>query len=406
MDILDRRLLVVTGKGGVGKTTVASALAWQAASIGKRVLLCELDAKGDLLASLQGVSGRASAPLSFTPRELHPGLYAMVMDPEESLKEYLRIYLRLPLITRIGLLSNAFDFLANAAPGVREIVTIGKLAHEVRERHYDLVVVDATASGHIVGLLRAPQAINELVQAGLLRSQTAWILDILGDPKLTAVVAVATPEELPVSETAELFGNLASQTNVSVQTVVVNHVWPVPFTQIESLEFAALRSSFEEGSPVGGSNRQNATSMTAKTVTKSGPQTAKNAASNDSTDVTMNRSTVADKTPSNAALVRGVARSRLRGTAGGTGTGIGIGKGIGKGVGVRSLGNLGEREAKLLIRGVGLAEDLRTESLQHLASLRSIAGSVPMAFVAQLFGVGAGLPVTMAVAEMLAEELS
>jgi anion-transporting ArsA/GET3 family ATPase len=340
MDILDRRLLVVTGKGGVGKTTVASALAWQAASLGKRVLLCELDAKGDLLASLQGVSGRASAPLGFTPRELHPGLYAMVMDPEESLKEYLRIYLRLPLITRIGLLSNAFDFLANAAPGVREIVTIGKLAHEVRERHYDLVVVDATASGHIVGLLRAPQAINELVQAGLLRSQTAWILDILGDPKLTAVVAVATPEELPVSETAELFGNLASQTNVSVQTVVVNHVWPVPFTQVESLEFAALRASFDEVSRVGGSNRKDALRV-AQNMT-----------------------------------------------------------------GVDGLGDLGEREAKLLIRGVGLAEDLRTESLQHLASLRSIAGSVPIAFVAQLFGVGAGLPVTMAVAEMLSEELS
>jgi anion-transporting ArsA/GET3 family ATPase len=330
MDILDRRLLVVTGKGGVGKTTVASALAWHGASLGKRVLLCELDAKGDLLASLQGVSARASAPLSFAPREVHPRLHAMVMDPEESLKEYLRIYLRLPLVTRIGLLSNAFDFLANAAPGVREIVTIGKLAHEVRERHYDLVVVDATASGHIVGLLRAPQAINELVKAGLLRSQTAWILDILGDPKLTGVVAVATPEELPVSETAELFTNLASQTNVSVQTVVVNRVLPVPFTHAESLAFASLRH---------------------------------------------------------------------RGDSGGSGGSVISGP-------VRALTGLEDRESALLVRGVGLAEDLRTESLQHLAALRTIAGAVPVAFVAQLFGVSAGLPATMAVAEMLAEELS
>jgi anion-transporting ArsA/GET3 family ATPase len=327
MDILDRRLLVVTGKGGVGKTTVASALAWQAAALGKRVLLCELDAKGDLLASLQGVSARASAPLTFAPREVHPRLHAMVMDPEESLKEYLRIYLRLPLVTRIGLLSNAFDFLANAAPGVREIVTIGKLAHEVRERHYDIVVVDATASGHIVGLLRAPQAINELVKAGLLRSQTAWILDILGDPKLTGVVAVATPEELPVSETADLFANLASQTNVSVQTVVVNRVLPVPFTQAESLAFASLRER-------GGSVRSGSSSL------------------------------------------------------------------------VRGLMGLDDRESALLVRGVGLAEDLRTESLQHLAALRTLAGTVPVAFVAQLFGVSAGLPATMAVAGMLAEELS
>ena len=325
MEILNRRLLVVTGKGGVGKTTVASALAWQAASIGKNVLLCELDAKGDLLASLQGVSGRATAPLTFTPRELHPRLHAMVMEPEESLKEYLRIYLRLPLVTRIGLLSNAFDFLANAAPGVREIVTIGKLAHEVRERNYDLVVVDATASGHIVGLLRAPQAINELVQAGLLRSQTAWISEILGDPALTAVVAVATAEELPVSETAELFVNIATQTNVSVQAIVVNRVLPMPFTQAESVEFASLRVKASSGSSL---------------------------------------------------------------------------------VGV-TLGGVDERETELLLRGVGLAEDLRMESLGHLAALRTIGrnADVPVALVAQIFGVSTGLPATIAVAEMLAEEL-
>ncbi len=356
MEILNRRLLVVTGKGGVGKTTVASALAWQAAAIGKKVLLCELDAKGDLLASLQGVSGRASAPLSFAPREVRPGLHAMVMDPEESLKEYLRIYLRLPLVTRIGLLSNAFDFLANAAPGVREIVTIGKFAHEVRERHYDLVVVDATASGHIVGLLRAPQAINELVQAGLLRSQTAWILDILGDPVLTGVVAVATPEELPVSETAELFVNIASQTNLSVQAIVVNRVLPVPFTQAESGAFAALRARSSRGSSRSGLGSSG-----------SGGSGLGSSGSGSS----------------------GSSDSRSSGAA------------------VAALGGVDEREADMLIRGVGLAEDLRTESLKHLAALRTIGSNarVPVALVAQLFGVSPGLPATMAVAEMLAEEL-
>ena len=86
---------------------------------------------------------------------------------------------------RIGPLAKVFDFVATAAPGVHEILTVGKLCYEVRERHYDLVVVDASASGHIVGQLAAPQAINQLVQVGLIRQQTDWMLDILVDPATT-----------------------------------------------------------------------------------------------------------------------------------------------------------------------------------------------------------------------------
>ena len=108
------------------------------------------------------------------------------------------------MVGRIGPLAKAFDFVATAAPGVREILTVGKLCYEVRERHYDLVVVDAPATGHIVGQLAAPQAINNLVKVGLVRSQTDWMLDILSDPATTGLVAVATPEEMPVNETIEL----------------------------------------------------------------------------------------------------------------------------------------------------------------------------------------------------------
>ena len=135
LDLLDRRLLFVTGKGGVGKSTVAAGLALLAAERGKRTLVCEVDAKG-ALSDMFEVS-----TTDFTPREVQPRLFAMSMDTEESLKEYLSLQLKIPLVARIGPLARTFDFIANAAPGVKEILTVGKLCWEVRERHYDLVVV-------------------------------------------------------------------------------------------------------------------------------------------------------------------------------------------------------------------------------------------------------------------------
>ena len=94
-------------------------------------------------------------------------------------------------------MADALDFVATAAPGVREILTVGKLCYEVRERHFDLVVVDASATGHIVGNLAAPVAIDEIVRMGAIRQQTRWMLEILGDESQTGVVVVTTPEETP-----------------------------------------------------------------------------------------------------------------------------------------------------------------------------------------------------------------
>ncbi|MGH9018348.1 MAG: ArsA family ATPase [Acidimicrobiales bacterium] len=232
--LLDRRLVFVTGKGGVGKTTVATALALFASEHGRRTLLCEVDAKGDVAAFLE------AGPTSFTASEALPRLWAMSMDTEASLREYLRLNLRIPVVGRIGPLAKAFDFVATAAPGVREILTVGKLCYEVRERHYDLVVVDAPATGHIVGQLAAPQAINELVKVGLIRSQTDWMLDILSDSEQTAVAIVTTPEEMPVNETMELTGRIAADTTVELASVIVNRVLPELFGRREEEIFDQL----------------------------------------------------------------------------------------------------------------------------------------------------------------------
>lgn len=235
-DLLDRKLLFVTGKGGVGKSTVAASLGLLAAEQGKRTLVCEVDAKGNLADFYE------AGDTAFEPRELQPGLWVMSMNTEESLKEYLSLQLKIPLLARIGPLARTFDFIANAAPGVNEILTIGKLAWEVRERHYDLVVVDSVASGHIVGQLNAPLGINELVQVGVVRGQTRWMLDILEDPAQTGVVIVSAPEEMPVAETIELAARLDAETDVEVAAVVVNRVLPELFTEREEAVFEQLRT--------------------------------------------------------------------------------------------------------------------------------------------------------------------
>src|SRR5581483_6895948 len=164
------------------------------------------------------------------------------MDTEASLREYLKLNLRIPVVGRIGPLARAFDFVATAAPGVREILTVGKLCYEVRERHYDLVVVDAPATGHIIGQLAAPQAINDLVKVGLIRTQTDWMLDILSDPAQTGLVAVTTPEEMPVNETLELVERVKEETTVTLSAVVVNRVLPELFGQREEEIFEELRA--------------------------------------------------------------------------------------------------------------------------------------------------------------------
>src|SRR5581483_4183097 len=163
------------------------------------------------------------------------------MDTEASLREYLKLQLRISVVGRIGPLAKAFDFVATAAPGVREILTVGKLCYEVRERNYDLVVVDAPATGHIIGQLAAPQAINDLVKVGLIRGQTDWMLEILSDPAKTGLVAVTTPEEMPVNETLELTERVAAETTVQMSAVVVNRVLPELFTQREEEVFEQLR---------------------------------------------------------------------------------------------------------------------------------------------------------------------
>ena len=239
-DLLGRRLLFFTGKGGVGKSTVTAATALLAAEQGQRVLVVEADDKGAIPGNFEQPS------VGFEPREVYPGVCAMAMRTEDSLKEYLRLNLRVPVLGRLGPLARVLDFVATAAPGVKEILTVGKVCWEVRESiegraDWDLVVVDAAATGHIIGQLDAPRAIQELVSVGMVREQTDWMVELLSDRSVTSLNVVATPEEMPVNETIELVGRARAELLVPLGAVIVNRVLPELFAHADENTFEELR---------------------------------------------------------------------------------------------------------------------------------------------------------------------
>lgn len=218
--MLDHRLVIVSGKGGVGKSAVAGAVALLAQRRGLRVLIVAMEESGGLAAHL------GTRSLEFQPQEVRPGLHAMQMVRSEALLEYLSLQLRLPGMGRFGAVARAFDALATAAPAVREIVSIGKILWEVREERWDLVVVDAPPSGQIGSYLRAPTTISELVPTGRISSQAEWMRETLTSPEATQLVLVSLPEELPTVETLETIGWVSETGVVPPPLIIANRVIP------------------------------------------------------------------------------------------------------------------------------------------------------------------------------------
>lgn len=229
--LLDRHLVIVTGKGGTGKSSVSAALALAAQARGLRVLAAELS-EDEVLPRL--IAGQRE-PVGYAGRELRPGLRVMRIDPFSALAEYLGLQIRVPGLIERVLANRGFRQLMEASPGWRELITLGKVWHldSLREadgrRCWDLVVVDAPATGHGVAFLNVPRVVASAVRSGPLRRHAAAVEALLEDPARTLLLPVTLAEELPVRETLQLVARVQSEVGMAIDRIVVNALWPEPF---------------------------------------------------------------------------------------------------------------------------------------------------------------------------------
>jgi len=246
-DLFETRLLVVSGKGGVGKSTVAAALAMAATRSGRRTCLVEVEGRQTMSRLF------STTPWDFSEREFRPGLHGLSIDPEASLVEYLDMFYGAKRISKLVVGSTAVEFATTAAPGIKDVLLIGKVKELERRRRadgrfaYDLIIVDAPPTGRIVNFLRAPEAATELVNVGPIRSQAQSVVEMLLEPARTHLQLVTLLEEMPVTETVESVAALR-RLGCTVGPLLVNRVLPERFDDLgrkaltDDLEPADLRT--------------------------------------------------------------------------------------------------------------------------------------------------------------------
>jgi anion-transporting ArsA/GET3 family ATPase len=244
--LLDRRLIVVTGKGGVGKTTIAGALGLAAARRGARTLVLDTTGASARLRSLfagQDVSREADG----APVRLTESLWSASIDPEEALLQWMQsLGGRVP--ARMLASRASFQYFAAAAPGGRELVCMVKicdLAGLTGTRGYDLVVLDAPATGHALAMLSSPRTFASIARVGPVAAQAQRVQEILEDPALSGYLAVAQASEMAVSETLDLQRELSEQLGVQLVDVIVNATMHRRFTGEELERIASLRGQVE-----------------------------------------------------------------------------------------------------------------------------------------------------------------
>ncbi|MEA2375285.1 MAG: hypothetical protein QOD53_1748, partial [Thermoleophilaceae bacterium] len=240
-DLIDKRLVFVAGKGGVGRTTVAAALGLAAARRGKRTIVCEV------ARPVRVSKAFARVGVGFQEVELAPNLYAISIDPDGALEEFLVDQVGSRRLAGVLFHNRIFEYLAAATPGLRELATIGKVwelaqleRRKRRDSPYDLVIVDLPATGHGLAALRTPRVFGDIARVGPVRRKADLIDGFIRDPTQTAVMAVALPEEMPVAETVEFAEALEREMGLSLSATVMNAMLPERFSGADAEAIEAV----------------------------------------------------------------------------------------------------------------------------------------------------------------------
>ena len=224
-------VLIVAGKGGVGKTAVTAALAVAASSIGVRTLVVEVEGKGAMAAMFD------ADPLGYRDAELiraatehadgiHGGVTARTITPDDALLDYLADH-GLQRVSNRLVTSGALDLVATAVPGIRDILVLGKIKQLERSGDWDLIILDAPAAGHAITFLRSARGLADAVKVGPIHTQATDVLELLCDPQRCRVALVTLPEETPVNEVIETAYSLEDEVGVALGPVLVNGVFPI-----------------------------------------------------------------------------------------------------------------------------------------------------------------------------------
>lgn len=252
LNLFEKRFVINTGKGGVGKTTLSAAIGLAAARRGKRVLLLDLGAK-ERVSRIFG-----SAPLTYDIVEVEENLFASHVTPDEALEEYVLLKLRLKTLYRAIFENNFVRTFLRVIPGLNELVLLGKAWFEEQNVDpntgrpvWDMIIVDAPATGHGIFFLQIPDVITGAISSGPMFREAAKIGELLHDKRRTVLNLVTLVEEMPVNETIELKKRVDEDLKVPLGYVIANAVYPPVFGDDQAALLDRAREAWpQDGQPV------------------------------------------------------------------------------------------------------------------------------------------------------------